>query len=171
MLEDAQTRADELIDQESSLVVKSLKKEAKPDAPEMGDLQLLFEGNIHEDIGKDSESNTQVTESVKDNPPPNSLDRNRNQLILDQKSNVTLEKIYCEATGIAPEESDGYFFTNGVLMHRKHPRNECNGTWYVDHIVVPESYRNYILLVGHTILLSGHMGRKKTLERITAHSS
>lgn len=107
-LEDAQTRADELIDRESSLAVKSLsKKEVKPDAPEMGDLQLLFEGNIHEDIGNDSESNTQVTESSKDNPPPNILDRNRN-----------LEKIYCKATGIAPEESDGYFFTNDVLMHR-----------------------------------------------------
>ena len=52
-LEDAQMRADELIDRESSLPVKSLsQKEAKPDAPEIGDLQLLFEGNIHEDIGK-----------------------------------------------------------------------------------------------------------------------
>ena len=86
-LEDVQTRADELIDRESSLAVKSLsKKEAKPDAPEIGDLQLLFEGNIREDIGKDSESNKQVIESFKDNPPPNILDRNRNQLILDQKS-------------------------------------------------------------------------------------
>lgn len=169
-LEDAQTRADELIDRESSLAVKSLsKKEAKPDAPEIGDLQLLFEGNIHEDIGKDSESNTQVTESLRDNPSPNILDRNRNQLILDQKSDVTLEKIYREATGIAPEESDGYFFTNGVLMHRKYRTNERNGTRYVDRIVVPESYRNEILRVGHTIPLSGHMGRNKTVERISAH--
>ena len=116
-LEDAQTRADELIDRESSLAVKSLsKKEAKPDAPEIGDLQLLFEGNIREDLGKDSESNTQVIESLKDNPPPNILDRNRNQLIL--------------------EESDGYFFTNGVLMHRKYLTNERNGMRYVAGIVV-----------------------------------
>ena len=169
-LEDAQTRADELIDRESSLAVKNLsKKEVKPNAPEIGDLQLLFEGNIHEDIAKDSENNTQVTESFKDNPPPNILDRNRNQLILDQKSDVTLEKIYCEATGIAPEESDGYFSTNGVLMHRKYLTNERNGTRYVDRVVVPESYRNEILRICHTIPLSGHMGRKKTLERITVH--
>ena len=169
-LENAQMRADELIGRESSLAVKSLsKKEAKPDAPETGDLQLLFQGNIHEDIGKDSESNVQVTESFKDNPPPNILDRNRNQLILDQKSDVTLEKIYSEATEMAPEKSDGYFFTNGVLMHCKYLTNERNGIRYVDRIVVPESYRNEILRVGHTIPLSGHMGSKKTLERITVH--
>ena len=127
-IEDAQTRADELIDRESSLAVKSLsKKEAKLDAPQLGDLQSLFERNIHEDVGKDSESNVQVTESFKDNPPLNILDRNRNQLILDQKSDVTLEKIYSEATDMAPEESDGYFFINGVLMHRKYLTNERNG--------------------------------------------
>ena len=78
-VDDGQTRADELINQESSLVVKSLsKKEAKSDAPEIGNLQLLFEGNIHNDVGKDSESNEQATESIKDNPQPNILDRNRN---------------------------------------------------------------------------------------------
>ena len=88
---------------------------------------------------------------------------------MDQKSDVTLEKIYCEATGIAPEESDGYFFTNGIFMHHNYLTNERNGTRYVDRIVVPESYRNEIQWVGHTILLSGHMGRKKTLECITAH--
>ena len=169
-LEDAQTRADELIDRESSLAVKSLsKKEAKSDAPEIGDLRLLFEGNIHDDIGKDSESNAQVKESFKDNPPPNILDRNRNQLILDQKSDVTLEKSCSVATEMAPKESDGYFFTSGVLMHRKYLTNERNGTRYVDRIVVPESYRNEILRIGHTIPLSGHMARKKTVERITAH--
>ena len=153
-LEDAQTGADDLIDRESS--------------PEIGDLQSLFEGNIHEDIGKDSEGNTQVTECFKDKHPPNILDINRNQLILDQKSDVTLEKISSEATEMAPEESDGYFFTNGVLMHRKYLTNERNGIRYVDRIVAPESYRNKILWVDHTIPLSGHMGSKKTLERITA---
>ena len=130
---------------------------------------MLFEGNIHEDIGKDFENNTQVKESFKDNHPPNILDRNRNQLILDQRFDVTLEKIYCEANGIAPEESDGSFSTHGILIHRKYVTNERNGTRYVDRIVVPESYRNEILWVGHTIPLSGHMGRKKTLQHITAH--
>ncbi|PFX14793.1 Transposon Ty3-I Gag-Pol polyprotein [Stylophora pistillata] len=70
---------------------------------------------------------------------------------------------------MAPQESDGYFFTNDLLMHRKYLPEEHNGTRFVDRIVVPESYRNEILRVGHTIPLSGHMGSKKTVERITAH--
>lgn len=39
----------------------------------------------------------------------------------------------------------------------------------MDRIVVPESYRNEILRVGHAIPLSGHMGNAKTLDRIAAH--
>ena len=36
---------------------------------------------------------------------------------------------------------------------------------------MPESYRNEILRVGHTIPLLGHMGSKKTFDRIVAHFS
>ena len=44
-LEEAQLGADELIDRERSKAVKSLsKKETKPEGPDEGDLQTLFEG-------------------------------------------------------------------------------------------------------------------------------
>ena len=55
-----------------------------------------------------------VIEPEKDNFPVNILDRNRYQLIADQKSDVTLEKIRREAFQKAPQESDSYFFTNEV---------------------------------------------------------
>ena len=166
-------RADELIDRESSIAVKSLsKKETKREGEEEGDLQTLFEGKIPEEKGEEnSENDTTVTEPGKENFPVNILDRNRNQLIADQKSDVTLEKIRREAFQKAPEVSDGYFFTNDLLFHRKYLSDEHNGTRYVDRIVVPESYRNEILRVGHTIPLSGHMGSKKTFDRIAAHFS
>lgn len=131
---------------------------------------MLFEGMLREETSKKNpESDALVTEPGKDKLPVNILDRDRNQLIADQKSDVTLEKIRRESSKMAPQESDGYFFTNDLLMHRKYPPEERNGTRYVDRIVVPESYRNEILRVGHTIPLSGHMGAKKTLERIAAH--
>ena len=57
------------------------------------------------------------------------------------------------------------------MFHRKYLSDEHNGTRYVDRIVVPESYRNEILRVGHTIPLSGHMGSKKTFDWIAAHFS
>ena len=71
---------------------------------------------------------------------------------------------------MAPE-SDGYFFTNDLLMHGKYLPEERNGTRYVDRIVLLESYSNKILRVGHTTPLSGHIGSKKTVERIAAHFS
>ena len=165
--------AEELIDRESSIAVKSLsKKETKREGPEEGDLKTLFDGKIPEEKGKENfENGTVVTEPEKDNFPVNILDRNRNQLIADQKSDVTLEKIRCEAFQKAPEESDGYFFTNDLLFHRKYISDEHNGTRYVDRIVVPESYRNEILRVEHTIPSSGHMGSKKTFDQIAAHFS
>ena len=110
--EEAQLRADELSDRESSIAVKSLsKKETKREGAEEGDLQTLFEGKIPEEKGKENSDNgTVVTEPEKDHFPLNILDRNRSQLIADQKSDVTLEKIRREAFQKAPEESDGYFF-------------------------------------------------------------
>ncbi|CAH3187128.1 unnamed protein product, partial [Porites lobata] len=49
-LEEAQLRADELSDRESSIAVKSLsKKETKREGAEEGDLQTLFEGKILEE--------------------------------------------------------------------------------------------------------------------------
>ena len=117
-LEEALLRADELIDRESSIAVKSLykkKRETKREGPEEGDLQTLFEGQIPEEKGKEnSENGTVVIEPEKDNFPVNILDRNRYQLIADQKSDVTLEKIRREAFQKAPQESDSYFFTNEV---------------------------------------------------------
>ena len=144
-LEEAQLRADELIDRESSIAVKSLsKKETKREGREEGDLQTLFEGKIPQEKGKEnSENGTVETEPEKDNFPVNILDLNRNQLIADQKSDVTLEKIRREAFQKAPEESDGYFFPNDLLFHRKYLSDEHNGTRYVDRIVVPESYRTF----------------------------
>ena len=97
------------------------KKETKREGPEEGDLQTLFEGKISEEKGKEnSENSTVVTEPDKDNFPVNILDRNRNQLIADQKSDVTLEKIRREAFQKAPEESDGYFFSNSLLAEVSH---------------------------------------------------
>ena len=97
-----------LLTPESSIAVKT---ETKPEGPGKGDLQTLFEGKILEETGKEnSENGTLVTEPEKDNFPANILDRNRNQFIADQKSEVTLEKIRREAFQKAPEESDVYFF-------------------------------------------------------------
>ena len=81
-LEEAQLRADELIDRESLLAVKSLsKKETKAEGPEEGDLRILFEGKVKEETGK---KNAESDDVGKDTIPVNILDRNRKQLIAGQ---------------------------------------------------------------------------------------
>ena len=76
-----------------------------------------MKGKIPEEKGKEnSENGTVATEPEKDNFPVNILDRNRIQLIADQQSDVTLEKIRREEFQKAPEESDGYFFTNDLCF-------------------------------------------------------
>ena len=101
--------------------------------------------------------------------PVNIRDRNRSQLVADQKSDITLEQVRKSAKNDAPNNENGYFFTNGLLMHRKVVRGMRQGSTCVDRIVIPESYRNELLRVGHTLPLAGHMGTAKTLTRIEAH--
>ena len=96
-LEDAQRRADALIDRENSLSVETLsKKEPRQDGLNQGDLQMLFgDRKPEETSGESLAGNTDIA-SAKNEPPINILDRNRSQLAADQKVDET-------------EESDGYF--------------------------------------------------------------
>ena len=100
----------------------------------------------------------------------NILDRGRNQLREDQRSDVTLEKVRSKASLNPPEKTDGYFFDKHILMHRKFSEDFHNELRHVDRVVVPESYRSEVLRVGHTIPLAGHMGSTKTFNRIAAFS-
>ena len=67
-----------------------------------------------------------------------------------------------------PQDSDGYFRKNNVLMHRKFLKDSHDGLPYVDRVVVPEAYRSEILRMGHAIPLAGHMGKEKKWLRISA---
>ena len=171
-LVDAQRRADALIDRENSLAVETLsKKEPRQDKLKQGGLSTLFGDGKPEEISDESLAcNTEVA-STRNEPPVNILDRNKSQLAADQNADVTLDRVRCGVSKKAPEESDGYFFQGGILMHRRFNEAEHNGTRYVDRIVVPEFYRNEVLKVAHTIPLSGHMGIAKPLDRIAAHFS
>ena len=136
-----------------------------------GDLSTLFgDGKPEETSDESLACNTEVA-STRNEPPVNILDRNKSQLAADQHADVTLDRVRRGASKKALEESDGYFFQDGILMHKRFNEAEHNGTRYVDRVVVPEFYRNEVLRVADTIPLSGHMGIAKTLDRIAAHFS
>ena len=171
-LVDAQRRADALIDRENLSAVETLsKKEPRQDELKQGDLPTLFGNGKPEETSDESlVCNTEIA-STRNEPPINILDRNKSQLAAYQYADVTLDRVRRGASEKAPEESDGYFFQDRILMHRRFNIAEHNGTRYVDRIVVPEFYRNEVLRVAHTIPFSGHMGIAKTLDRIVAHFS
>ena len=88
----------------------------------------------------------------------NILDRNRQQVVKDQHSDVTLAKARETAGEHPPEEgNNGFHYDKGLLLHRKSNDELHNGKFYNDRVVVPESYRAELLRVAHSIPLSGHM--------------
>ena len=169
VLEEAQKQADEVVDRENALAVRNLsKKETKKEVLKEGVLPTLFEEPERGEIDEESPKGV-VEESGMENLLLNILDRNRGQVIEDQRADVTLDKALSKALQKTPKEGDSYFIENNLLMHRKFLEDVHDGVRYVDRVVVPEAYRNEILRVAHTIPLAGHMGSTKTLNRIEAH--
>lgn len=123
----------------------------------------LFE--IHESNERESSEDQSLPAIVKEKR--NLLDRNRAQLIRDQREDVTLSKL--KVLDQPPLGIEGYFYLNEVLMHRKISKYPHNGQTYVDRVVVPEVYRPEMSRLGHSIPLAGHMGQEKTYERIAMH--
>jgi transposase InsO family protein len=163
----AQRRVDELVDRENELSQRSLSKPARGSNGLMeGDLLTLFKED--EGMPVDNITCEKETKGVSSEIPINILDRNTTQLITDQQKDITLDKILKQATSTIPEK-EGYYYDRGILMHRKLQSELPNTVRNVDRIVPPEAYRSEILRVAHTIPLAGHMGIRKTLDRITMH--
>lgn len=169
-----QSRLDKLIDERNELAIKTLspKEPKKNEYSEFIELDNLFgEENPQRDseagkLGKKEKVSDHSFENV-DPVQPNILDRSHQQLVDDQKTDVTLRNL--TILNSPPEDTDGYFYMNGTLLHRKFTKHPHNGSAYIDRVVAPEVYRPEILRLGHSIPLAGHMGQEKTYERISWH--
>ncbi len=63
-----------------------------------------------------------------------------------------------------------YYVDNGLLMHRWCTNVSDDFEWSaVNQIVVPVCYRQAVLSLAHDHALSGHLGIKKTYQRILRH--
>lgn len=92
----------------------------------------------------------------------------RTHLISEQRKDLSLSKFYDE---VHSEECDsipvGYFLRNGVLMRKWQPYVHVEGAKLpVTQIVVPEQLRIEILKLAHAGGMAGHLGIKKTYDRI-----
>ena len=94
----------------------------------------------------------------------------RATLIRKQRDDPSLSTIWDRALpeDDVDEEGECFFVREGVLM-RKWPPIRCpaNEIWHaVTQIVLPTVYRTEALHLGHSALWAGHLGIKKTQERI-----
>ena len=170
---EAQNRLDKLTDKHNELAIKTLSHQelSNKELPEDIELGDLFDDNNSKPDGKE----TEVVEKFGDESPDhfveklptNILDRNRSQLIKDQKADVTLRNL--SISNSPPKDNDGYYYKDGVLLHRKYTRYPRDGISYVDRVVAPEAYRPEILRVGHSLPMAGHMGQEKTYQRVSRH--
>ncbi|XP_073721213.1 uncharacterized protein [Misgurnus anguillicaudatus] len=95
------------------------------------------------------------------------------KLIHEQKQDPTLASLFED---VVLEEAlldvaSGYFVSDGVLMRKwTDPKMSSQDDWSsVFQVVVPAVYRSDILYLAHDHCLSGHLGVKKTLDRVLRH--
>lgn len=97
----------------------------------------------------------------------------RDQLIVEQKNYATLSPLFEAAVAGDKVESGstGYFVRDGLLMRKWTPlSSSAADDWsVVTQIVVPSPYRTAILNLAHDNPLAGHLGVKKTYNRILRH--
>ena len=96
----------------------------------------------------------------------------RSSLIDGQKSDPTLRTITSDDNNNDVEPSDlttpRFFKNNGIWYRRRRGVDDqaLVGN-YVDQIVLPYAFRERVLSEAHDNLLSGHLGIKKTLDRVS----
>lgn len=91
-----------MVNRENTLALKSLsKKEPKRDGLKEGNLRTLFEDKeVDGDMGEKNSDGDSDVDIGEGKLRPNILDRNKNQLIEDQQSDVTLYKVRNAAADI-----------------------------------------------------------------------
>ncbi|XP_067659772.1 uncharacterized protein [Haliotis asinina] len=95
----------------------------------------------------------------------------RNEFMEMQKQDESLKKMWklAEENKVrnTTQGTSGYFIDHG-LLYRRHVSAKVNNGKPVVQAVVPTSLRKDVLRVSHEALMGGHMGSKKTLDRVTS---
>lgn len=97
----------------------------------------------------------------------------RQQIIQEQWKDDGISPLFEEA--LPKEELEkipsGYFIKNGVLMRKwRPPQSPAHEDWAVIYqLVLPKACRAEVLEIAHKTPLGGHLGIRKTYDRITKH--
>ena len=96
----------------------------------------------------------------------------KSDLVAKQHGDPTLEYIYRQVVDLAQVDNTPvcFFEKNGVLMRKwRSPYDRADDASVKYQIVLPESYRIGVLKLAHEGSMSGHLGVRKTKDRILQH--
>ena len=171
----------------ASVVTRSMK--AKKEAiKEQGKEEIGLSGTFLENIdGKFEERNKEKADkalmrneyrNVKDNIPEKQESESRSlisrQSLIEEQSNdkELLDLFKIALTPVEAEKgSVGYLIKDNILMRKWSPA-ECDNSEKGDtvyQIVVPTVHRREVLELAHDLPMSGHLGIRKTYNRVLQH--
>ena len=98
--------------------------------------------------------------------PRHPLDLDAEELQRLQEADETLSAVRRAARGEASTAGSGLYKEQGLLHRRRTPPGRDGEDMAVEQLVLPLQCRKAVLKLAHEIPLAGHMGRKKTAQRI-----
>jgi len=102
--------------------------------------------------------------------PLGMLDVDKNDIAESQQNDQSLSNIRQAVNrgdrSTYPNGSEVWYEVEKKLIYRRYKRS--NGLGMFTQLVVPNQYREHVLKMGHDNLMSGHLGMKKTTDRILA---
>ncbi|XP_068237201.1 uncharacterized protein [Palaemon carinicauda] len=127
------------------------------------------EGKVKDDDGLDLQNlfkDSPETQVSKVSTPLRMLKVNKEEFVKSQIEDENLKVIRDNAlVDINDIEKEGkcYFVKDGILMRKFKSRNVND---VVEQVIIPNSYKNFVLGIAHDSSYSGHLGINKTYEKL-----
>ena len=112
-----------------------------------------------------AESNNSALADVKSEEDSHPLDISAEQVRTLQSMDITLEAVRQAADGHPCSAGVGFFRRDGLLYRLWTPPG-CDKEMTPEQLVLPMQCCKAVLEVAHDIPLSGHLGKRKTAQRI-----
>ena len=154
-----------------------------PDQPSVGSEGEMLGSNLSDDLfhpGRSREKKTRREKRqerhkhglvrAKDQPRRQASLNNPDKVTKDdlqrmQKEDPTLAVVREMANETTTPQVNSFYWEDGLMYRKWQPRGQEKEE--VDQIILPKECRQKVLELAHAIPLAGHLGKKKTTERIT----
>ena len=88
------------------------------------------------------------------------------ELTVWQEEDETLQEVCKAADGDQSTTGEGFYRRDGVIYRRWTPPGQDAEAGAVEQLVLPQRCRETVLVMAHSVPMSGHLGKNKTAERL-----